>query len=140
MFIMFMFIMFIILDKIFCLLFDEVPFLGPFFDIEICVLFLKNYDIDYQAHKNTPYATSRNSSYTGVVYSLEQGSFLAFKWFRNNEIKGNTGKCYVLIWFFGSPSLVPNVGYRLSAFGLLISLLPQKFFCLFFSLSHLCCS
>ena len=47
MFIMFMFIMFITLDKIFCLLFDEVPFLGPFFDIEICVLFLKNYDIDY---------------------------------------------------------------------------------------------
>ena len=56
---------------------------------------LKNHEIASYADDNTPYVTC--GTIESMTASLEKIENEIFKWFKDNEMQGNTDKCYVLI-------------------------------------------
>ena len=72
--------------------------LGPLlFNIFLADLFLIHSDIDIAnfVHDNTPYLSAKNVE--DVIESLERASLSLFRWFQNNLLKGNVGKCHFLV-------------------------------------------
>ena len=72
--------------------------LGPLlFNIFLADLFLIHSDIDIAnfAHDDTPYLSAKNLE--DLVESLERASLSLFRWFQNNLLKGNAGKCHFLV-------------------------------------------
>ena len=59
-----------------------------FYDINDC-------DIASYADDNTPYASSNNLD--AVINKLEESTNKLFQWFRNNYMKANADKCYLLV-------------------------------------------
>ena len=52
-------------------------------------------DIVNYADDNTPYVTAGDVD--GVITSLENTSNILFKWFSDNNFKGNADKCHLLV-------------------------------------------
>ena len=72
--------------------------LGPLlFNIGICDLFFitEDCDIANYADGNTPNLSEKNVE--EVLNGLENASSNLFQWFTENELKGNTSKCHLLI-------------------------------------------
>ena len=72
--------------------------LGPLlFNNAICDLFfiIQDCNIANYADGNTPYLNGKNVE--EVLKGLENVSSNLFQWFTENELKGNTSKCYLLI-------------------------------------------
>ena len=67
------------------------------FNIYLCDLFLLvcNIDVASYADDTTPDVTGDDIEST--VRQLEQAAKLLFQWFSDNQMKGNEGKCHVLI-------------------------------------------
>ena len=59
-----------------------------FYDINDC-------DIASYANNNSPYASSSNLD--AVIKKLEGSTNNLFQWFRNNPMKVNDDKCYLLV-------------------------------------------
>ena len=58
-------------------------------------LILNKTDIANYADDNEPYTSSNDVS--GLIESLEEALKELFKWFDNNLMKSNPGKCYSLV-------------------------------------------
>ena len=72
--------------------------LGPLlFDIFLCdLVFLMNEtEFASYADDNTPYTSGQNTE--DVIRTLESDSVRLFKWFSNNQMKANMGKCHLLL-------------------------------------------
>ena len=72
--------------------------LGPLlFNIYICDLFfiIEDCDIANYADDNTPYLRGKNVE--EILNGLENVLPNLFRWFTENELKGNTSKCHLLI-------------------------------------------
>ena len=72
--------------------------LGPLlFNIYICDLFfiIEDCDIANYADDNTPYLRGKNVE--EILNGLENVVPNLFRWFTENELKGNTSKCHLLI-------------------------------------------
>ena len=72
--------------------------LGPLlFNIFLADLFfiIKDIDIASYADDTTPFIVENNIE--NVIASLEQVSENLFNWFKNNRLKSNADKCYVLV-------------------------------------------
>ena len=72
--------------------------LGPiFFNIDLCDLFfiMKDFDIASFPDDNTPYLSANDN--TSLVKTLDDSACSIFKWFKNNQMQGNAGKCHVLL-------------------------------------------
>ena len=70
---------------------------GPLlFNIDICDLFLWDYkcDIASYADDNTPYTSDINLNL--VLEKLESSTHDLFRWFKENHMKANPDKCYLL--------------------------------------------
>ena len=67
------------------------------FNIDICNLFfiIDFCDIANYADENIPYLSGKNVE--EVLNGLENVSSNLFKWFTENELKGNANKCHLLI-------------------------------------------
>ena len=84
---------------------DEILFgvpqgsiLGPLpFNIFLCDLFFSMNETDFAsyANGNTPYVTGNSTE--DVINSLKNVSITLFKWFADNQMKANKGKCQLLI-------------------------------------------
>ena len=71
--------------------------LGPLiFNIDICDMFyiLDNYGIASYADDTTRYIASETID--SLTASLERIAEAIFKWFKDNEMQGNTDKCHIL--------------------------------------------
>ena len=83
--------------------------LGPLiFNIELCDMFfsLNNHEIASYADDNTHNVTC--DTIESMIASLEKIAKDIFKWFKDNEMQGNTDKCHVLI--STSQKLHVNIG------------------------------
>ena len=72
--------------------------LGPLlFNIFLCDLFLFINDIDIASYAddNTPYTVHKNPE--KIIKVLENTSVDLLKWFKNNGMKANADKCYLLV-------------------------------------------
>jgi len=72
--------------------------LGPLlFNIFICDLFLitNDFEMANYADDTTPYVYGIDI--TSVIDSLEKAGDLVFDWFKNNQMKGNEGKCHIVL-------------------------------------------
>ena len=72
--------------------------LGPiFFNIDVCDLFFIMNDVDIVsfADDNTPYVSANDT--TSLVKALEDAENSIFKWFKDNQMQGNAGKCHILL-------------------------------------------
>ena len=56
---------------------------------------MKDVDIASFADDNTPYLSANDN--TSLVKTLEDSACSIFKWFKNNQMQGNAGKCHVLL-------------------------------------------
>ena len=66
------------------------------FNIDLCDMFftLNNHEKESYADDNTPYVTC--DTIESMIASLEKIGKEIFKWFKDNEMQGNTDKCHVL--------------------------------------------
>ena len=72
--------------------------LGPLlFNIFLCDLFVHLKDIDFASYAddNTPY--TEHESIGQVISRLEETAKSLFKWFSDNQMKANPGKCHLLL-------------------------------------------
>ena len=72
--------------------------LGPiFFNIDVCDLFFIMNDVDIVsfADDNTPYVSANDTP--SLVKALEDAANSIFKWFKDNQMQGNAGKCHILL-------------------------------------------
>ena len=67
---------------------------------------LDNHEIASYADDNNPYVTC--DTIKSMIASLEKIAEEIFKWFKDNEVQGNTDKCHVLI--STSQKLHVNIG------------------------------
>ena len=75
---------------------DSIP--GPLiFNIDLCDMFftLSNHEIASHADSNNSYVTC--DTIESMIASLEKNAKEIFKWFKDNQMQGNTDKCHVLI-------------------------------------------
>ena len=56
---------------------------------------IEDTDIVSYANDNTPHVSADNID--GVIKSLEEASEILFKWFNDNLMKINAGKCHLLV-------------------------------------------
>ena len=67
------------------------------FNIFLCDLFVHLKDIDFASYAddNTPY--TEHESIGQVISRLEETAKSLFKWFSDNQMKANPGKCHLLL-------------------------------------------
>ena len=72
--------------------------LGPiFFNIDVCDLFFIMNDVDIAsfADDNTPYLSANDLP--SLIKALEDAASSIFKWFKDNQMQANAGKCHILL-------------------------------------------
>ena len=71
-----------------------VPLLFNIFSTDLSFI-IEDTDIASYADDNTPYVSA--DKIDGVIKSLEEASKILFKWFNDNLMKINSGKCHSLV-------------------------------------------
>ena len=72
--------------------------LGPIlFNIFLSDLFLVINDIDFSSYADDNTIYDSGNSIDEVISSLQVSAEKLFQWFSNNQMKGNTEKCHLIV-------------------------------------------
>ena len=76
----------------------QVSILGPLlFNIYICGIFFDTNDCNTAIYANDNAPDVNSSNLDAVINTLEENTNNLFQWFRNNHMKGNPDKLYLLV-------------------------------------------